>query len=59
MPTGSGELNKRMRQIAKEKGFKLSEYGLFNISDGKKIKISSEEDFFKKLNMKYLPPKLR
>ena len=57
--TGSGELNKRMRQIAKEKGYKLSEYGLFNISDGKKIKISSEEDFFKKLNMSYLPPKLR
>ena len=29
--TGSGDLNKKMRQIAKDKGYKLSEYGLFKI----------------------------
>jgi DNA polymerase (family 10) len=27
--TGSAELNKKMRQVAKEMGYKLSEYGLF------------------------------
>ena len=57
--TGSGDLNKKMRQIAKNKGYKLSEYGLFKLSDNSKVKISSERDFFKILGMEYLPPRLR
>lgn len=57
--TGSRELNTKMRQIAKQKGFKLSEYGLFRLSDDKKIIIKSERDFFKKLDMEYLHPRLR
>jgi len=56
--TGSGDLNKRMRNIAKEKGYKLSEYGLFN-NMGEMMKVNSEQDIFKKLDMKYLPPNLR
>lgn len=55
--TGSGELNKKMRQIAKEKGYKLSEYGLFNKDT--MVHITSERDIFKKLSMEYLPPRLR
>ena len=57
--TGSRELNTKMRQIAKQKGFKLSEYGLFRLSDDKKMIIKSERDFFKKLDMEYLHPRLR
>ena len=57
--TGSGDLNKKMRQIAKDKGYKLSEYGLFKISDNTKVKIKSERDFFKVLGMEYLHPRLR
>jgi DNA polymerase/3'-5' exonuclease PolX len=57
--TGSGDLNKKMRQIAKNKGYKLSEYGLFKLSDNSKIKIKSERDVFKILGMEYLPPRLR
>jgi DNA polymerase/3'-5' exonuclease PolX len=57
--TGSRELNTKMRQIAKKKGFKLSEYGLFRLSDDKKIIIKSERYFFKKLDMEYLHPRLR
>lgn len=56
--TGSGELNKKMRQIAKDKGYKLSEYGLFDI-DGNMVHVQSERDIFKKLSMEYLPPRLR
>jgi DNA polymerase/3'-5' exonuclease PolX len=58
--TGSGELNREMRQKATQLGYKLSEYGLFKILDGgsryKKIKINSEKDVFDKLNMVYLDP---
>ena len=56
--TGSAELNKKMRIIAKNKGYKLSEYGLFK-DDGTKLDIKSEEDMFKKLNMDYIEPKFR
>jgi DNA polymerase (family 10) len=44
--------------IAKEKGYKLSEYGLFN-EDGDMINVTSERDIFHKLKMEYLPPRLR
>jgi len=57
--TGSGDLNKKMRQIAKNKGYKLSEYGLFKLSDKKKIKTGSEEEIFKLLDMEYIEPKFR
>jgi DNA polymerase/3'-5' exonuclease PolX len=56
--TGSGEFNKNMRNIAKEKGYKLSEYGIFD-ENNKKIKVTSEEDFFKILKMDYVNPKYR
>jgi DNA polymerase/3'-5' exonuclease PolX len=56
--TGSAELNKKMRTIAKTKGLKLSEYGLFK-EDGTKLKIKSEEDFFKALDIDYIEPKFR
>ena len=47
-----------MREIAKSKGYKLSEYGLFD-KNNKKFKIKSERDVFKKLGLEYLPPRLR
>jgi DNA polymerase/3'-5' exonuclease PolX len=56
--TGSGDFNKKMRLIAKDKGYKLSEYGLFD-KNGKQFKVSSERDIFKLLNMEFLVPRLR
>lgn len=56
--TGSGDLNKKMRNVAKTKNYKLSEYGLFD-ENGKKFKVKSERDIFKLLGMEYLPPRLR
>ena len=56
--TGSGEFNKKMRLVAKKKGYKLSEYGLFD-KHNHIIKVNSERDIFKILDMEYLPPRLR
>jgi DNA polymerase/3'-5' exonuclease PolX len=56
--TGSAELNKQMRNIAKSKNLKLSEYGLFK-ANGDKIIINSERDIFDALDMEYLLPRLR
>lgn len=55
--TGSGSFNKKMRNIAISKGFKLNEYGIFK--DDKMIKVNSEKDFFDILGMAYLEPKDR
>lgn len=57
--TGSMELNKKMREIAKNKGFKLSEYSLEDIKTGKKFPAKNEKEIFNKLGMDYLDPKFR
>jgi DNA polymerase beta len=56
--TGSADLNKQMRIIAKSKKLKLSEYGLFN-EKGEMLPINSERDIFDILEMEYLLPRLR
>ena len=56
--TGSMELNRKMRSIAKKKNLKLSEYGLFK-KNGDKIEINSEEDIFDALDMPFLEPNER
>ena len=53
-----------MRQIAKSLNYKLNEYGLFKIKpDGsvskRMIKITKEEDIFKKLKMNFILPENR
>ena len=55
--TGPAELNKNMRVIAKNLGYKLSEYGL--IKNNKNEKILSESDIFKLLKLEYLDPTKR
>ncbi len=53
------DFNKMIRQIAKDKGWTLSESGMKNIGSGKILKFKTEEEVFKKLKMKYVPPKER
>jgi len=55
--TGSAEFNQNIRKIAKQKGYKLSEYGLFK--NNNKININSELDIFNILNIDYVPPHQR
>lgn len=41
---GSGVTeSKRLRSLAKRKGYKLNEYGLWNLTNGKRVKISAKE----------------
>lgn len=56
--TGSYELNQKMRKIAKNLGYKLNEYGLYD-EFGKKYTILSEEMLFDILGMDYIEPTQR
>ena len=56
--TGSKDHNVRLRQIAIKKGYKLSEYGLFDRKD-KYICGKNEEEVYKKLGMRYVEPEMR
>ncbi|TLD43346.1 MAG: DNA polymerase X family [Candidatus Jettenia ecosi] len=55
--TGSKEHNVHLREIAKKKGYKINEYGIFK--DNKKIGGSKEEEIYKALGMDWIPPELR
>lgn len=58
--TGSGEFNKNMRTHAKALGYKMSEYGLFDVKNDKESEIfHSEKEIFEKLLLKYIPPEYR
>ncbi len=55
--TGSKQHNIRLRDIAKRKGLKVSEYGVFK---GRKlIACKSEEDVFKAVGFPYIIPEIR
>lgn len=55
--TGSKAHNIRLRNIAKSKGLKLSEYGVFR---GKKqIAGRTEKDVYNMLGLSYVPPEIR
>ncbi|MBT2697851.1 DNA polymerase/3'-5' exonuclease PolX [Bacillus sp. ISL-40] len=57
--TGSKEHNVRMRQLAKERGEKISEYGVENVETGEIRTFSSEEEFFKHFDLPFIPPEIR
>ncbi|MCF6148747.1 MAG: DNA polymerase/3'-5' exonuclease PolX [Candidatus Kuenenia sp.] len=55
--TGSKEHNVHLRELAKKKGLKISEYGIFE--GDKKIGGKNESDIYKQLGMDWIPPELR
>lgn len=55
--TGSKEHNVHLREIAKKKGYKISEYGIFK--GDKKVGGRLEEDIYKTVGMDWIPPELR
>jgi DNA polymerase/3'-5' exonuclease PolX len=63
--TGSDDLNKKMRYIARKMNYKLNEYGIYKIEIKndkmveKKIKVESEKDIFDILKIEYLKPEQR
>ncbi len=57
--TGSREHNVRLRGIAREKGLKLNEYGLFRVKDNSLVACLEEADIYRELGLDYVPPELR
>ncbi|MGN7399906.1 DNA polymerase/3'-5' exonuclease PolX [Cytobacillus praedii] len=57
--TGSKEHNVRMRQLAKERGEKISEYGVENIETGEILTFTSEEAFYRHFGLPLIPPEVR
>ncbi|VVU94686.1 DNA polymerase beta palm [seawater metagenome] len=57
--TGSRELTLQMRKKAQDLGLKLNENELYDIRNKKRIKVNSEQDVFKHLQMDYLEPNKR
>jgi DNA polymerase (family 10) len=57
--TGSKEHNTEVRAIAKKKGYKLNEYGLFKSDSDEVIPLATEESLFEFLGMDFIPPELR
>lgn len=55
--TGSKEHNVKLRTYAAQKGFKVSEYGVFR--GKKRIACKTEEEVYKVLGMPYIEPELR
>ncbi|MFH1877943.1 MAG: DNA polymerase/3'-5' exonuclease PolX [Candidatus Omnitrophota bacterium] len=61
--TGSKEHNIKIRQLAKNRGWKVNEYGLFSVDEpAKKEKFiagKTEEEVYAELGMEWIPPELR
>ncbi|WP_042354847.1 DNA polymerase/3'-5' exonuclease PolX [Bacillus rubiinfantis] len=57
--TGSKEHNVRMRQLAKERGEKISEYGVEIVEIGEVLTFTSEAEFFHHFGLPYIPPEIR
>jgi DNA polymerase (family 10) len=57
--TGSKEHNIKLREMALDNNWKLSEYGLFEKEIDEMIAGETEEGIYKKLEMSYVEPELR
>jgi len=55
--TGSKEHNVALRSIAQNKGYKVSEYGIYR--DEERVAGATEEDVFGALGMAWVPPEIR
>lgn len=56
--TGSKDHNIKMRQIAKDQGKKISEYGV-ELEDGTVEHFNSEQEFYAYFNLPFIPPTVR
>lgn len=57
--TGSSAYRNRIEEIAKTKGLQLTPRKLKSIGKREVLKIESEEDIYRHLDMQYMPPELR
>ncbi|MCF6138167.1 DNA polymerase/3'-5' exonuclease PolX [Pseudalkalibacillus berkeleyi] len=57
--TGSKDHNVKMRQLAKSRSEKISEYGVEDAETGEITRFKTEEDFFRHFGLTYIPPQIR
>lgn len=57
--TGSKEHNIKLRILARERGYKINEYGIFDAATGKRLAGQTEEKMYHFLHLEYIPPELR
>jgi len=57
--TGSKEHNVRLRELARHKGLKINEYGIFRIADNEGLPVAGEADIYRHLGLPYMPPEIR
>lgn len=57
--TGSKEHNVKLREIARQRGYKLSEYSLTRVADGEELYFDEEVDVYAALGLPYIQPELR
>ncbi len=54
--TGSQQHNINLRERAHRQGLKLSEYGIARVDTGETELCPTEEDFYRRLGLQYIPP---
>ena len=57
--TGSKEHNIQLRTMARVKGWKLNEYGVFDEKTGKRIAGETEEGIYRLFHLPYIEPRNR
>lgn len=57
--TGSREHNVRLRELARHKGLKINEYGIFRVADNERLPVTGEADIYRHLDLVYMPPEMR
>jgi len=57
--TGSKQHNINLRERAHRRGLKLSEYGITNLATDELEKFATEEAFYKRQGLEFIPPELR
>ncbi|MEH6938185.1 DNA polymerase/3'-5' exonuclease PolX [Bacillus sp. JJ664] len=57
--TGSKDHNVAMRQLAKERDEKISEYGVEDVNTGEVLTFENEKDFYAHFNLPCFPPEIR
>lgn len=57
--TGSKQHNIHLRKMALQKGLKISEYGVFRVSNGRRIAGATEEEVYATVGLPWIAPELR
>jgi DNA polymerase (family 10) len=57
--TGSKEHNVRLRELARHRGLKVNEYGVFALEGGERVAGASEKEVYAALSMQTPPPEIR